>query len=64
MRRWAVGERWTSEMQADNDRAVKDLALSRKLFADCARGQLGRGPADLFAQVENAEPTPENSPPP
>lgn len=64
VRRWAVGERWTAEMLADNDRAVKDLALSRKRFAEYARGHLGSGPADLFAQVANAEPAQEDSPQP
>jgi hypothetical protein len=51
LRIWAAGERWTPEMIADADRALKDLAFARKHFAEYARGKPGRPAADLFAQV-------------
>jgi hypothetical protein len=52
MRKWAAGERWTPEMIAENQRAMKDLAHARKRLADYARAKLGLPAVDLFAQVE------------
>ncbi len=49
---WAAGERWTPEMAADAQRAVQDLAHSRKRLADYARDKLCMARVDLFAQVE------------
>jgi len=48
---WAAGERWTPEMIAANEEAVKQLAHARKRLADYARATLGLPAADLFAQV-------------
>jgi hypothetical protein len=53
MVKWAVGERWTPEMRDEIQRALVELAHARKRFADFARSTLGRGPADLFAQVDS-----------
>jgi hypothetical protein len=50
-----MGERWTSEMIAENERAMKELAHARKRLADYARAKLGLPAVDLFAQVEAAE---------
>lgn len=55
LRRWAAGERWTPEMLADHDKALKKLAYARKELADHARGNLGLGPVDLFAQVPDED---------
>jgi hypothetical protein len=51
VRIWAAGERWTPEMIADAQRALKDLAHARKHLAEYARRMLGQPGADLFAQV-------------
>lgn len=57
VRKWAVGERWTPEMLAAHERAMKDLAHARKRLADYARTKLGLEAVDLFAQAEQpAEP--------
>jgi hypothetical protein len=48
---WAPGERWTPEMTAANEQAVKQLAQARKRLADYARTTIGLPAADLFAQV-------------
>jgi hypothetical protein len=50
-----MGERWTPEMIAENDRAMKDLAHARKQLANHARAKLGLPAADLFAQVEASD---------
>jgi len=57
LRKWAVGERWTPEMLAAHDRAMKDLAHARKQLADYARRKLRLPDVDLFAQVQPAEET-------
>ncbi len=51
-RRWALGERWTPEMIAENDRAVKELAHARKRLADHARTLLGHEAVELFMPQE------------
>ena len=57
VRKWAIGERWTPEMLAAHERAMKDLAHARKRLADYARMELGLEAVDLFSQVEQpAEP--------
>lgn len=55
VRQWTVGERCTPEMLAENERALKDLALARKRLADYARAVLGLPTVDLFAHVESPE---------
>jgi len=55
MRRFVVGERWTPEMQADLERARRDMAHARKDLAVYARSVLGLPPAELFGH-EPAEP--------
>lgn len=52
--KWAVGERWTSEIREEHERAMRDLAAARKLFAEYVRRSLGRRPVDVFAQVQPA----------
>lgn len=48
LRRWASGEKWTPEMQAELDRAVKDVANARESLAQYARRQLGLPAVELF----------------
>ena len=55
VRSWAMGERWTPGMIAENERAMKELAQARKRLADYARAKLGLPAVDLFAQVEASE---------
>jgi hypothetical protein len=55
VRRWAVGDRWTPEMIAENDRAMRALALARKRFADHARARLGHQAIELFVPMESPE---------
>ncbi|MFJ2651832.1 hypothetical protein ACIO1C_34550 [Streptomyces sp. NPDC087420] len=57
IRKWAVGERWTTEIQEEHERALRELAASRKHFAEYARHSLGRRAVDVFAQVQ-ADPGP------
>ena len=57
---WAAGERWTSQMLADNERATEELADSRKRFADYARRRLKLPAIDLFTQVD-PEPVQDSS---
>ncbi|WP_433448939.1 hypothetical protein ACQPXS_10045 [Streptomyces sp. CA-142005] len=52
---WAVGERWTSEMREEHQRAMEALALARKRFTDYAREALGQAVVDVFAQVERPD---------
>lgn len=59
VRRLLAGERWTPEMIAENDRAVHELALARKRFADHARARLGLDAVELFTLPE-AEEKPES----
>lgn len=56
MRRWAMGERWTPGMVAENDRAMRELAHARKRFADHARAQLGHEAVELFLLEAPAAP--------
>jgi hypothetical protein len=58
LRKWAVGVRWTPEMIADNDRAMKELAHARKRFADHARSRFGREAVEFFTLPE-----PDDQPP-
>ena len=58
LRRWAAGERWTPEMLADHDKALKKLAYARKELADHARGNLGLGPVDLLRRSQTRMPRP------
>jgi hypothetical protein len=51
IRKWVVGERWTTEMRDAHQAAIEELAHARKRFADYARVQLGLSAVDLFAQV-------------
>ncbi|MBV9451017.1 MAG: hypothetical protein JO345_34530 [Streptosporangiaceae bacterium] len=53
LRRWAVGVRWTPEMIADSERAMKELAHARKRFADHARNRFGREAVELFTLPES-----------
>jgi hypothetical protein len=55
VRRWALGERWTPAMIAENDRAVKELAHARKRFADYARARLGHEAVELFMPPDSKE---------
>jgi hypothetical protein len=48
VRRWVTGERWTPELQAALDAAVKDAAHARERLAQHARGQLGLAAVTLF----------------
>jgi hypothetical protein len=48
LRRLAVGERWTPELQADLNRAVKAAAHARKDLAQHMRRKLGMPAAELF----------------
>jgi hypothetical protein len=48
LRRWARGEKWTPELQADLDRAVKDVAHAREHLAQYARRHLGLPAVELF----------------
>jgi hypothetical protein len=51
-RRWVVGDRWTPEMVTENERAVQELALARKKFAEHARIELGEAAVELFTLPE------------
>jgi hypothetical protein len=52
LRRWAAGERWTPEMIAEYDRAMRELAVARKHYADHARARFGLDVVELFTSVE------------
>lgn len=52
VRIWAAGQRWTSDMRAENERAVKEVVHARKRLAEYARRTLGMPAVDVFAQVE------------
>lgn len=52
MRRWAAGERWTPEMIEETNRAMRELALARKRYAEHARARFGLDVVELFASVE------------
>lgn len=53
VQRWAAGERWTPELLADFQYAVKEHAQARKRFANYARAKLGQQSTDLlFAQAD------------
>jgi hypothetical protein len=53
MRRWTAGEKWTSEMIEENNRAMRRLAYARRLFADHARARFGLGAVELFTLAES-----------
>jgi hypothetical protein len=63
VKKWAVGERWTAEMQTEHERTLRELATARKDFAMYVRRTLGRRAVDVFAQVEPAAPVPGQLPP-
>ena len=48
VRRMVAGERWTPEMIAETERAVRELAQARKKFAEHARIRLGEAAVELF----------------
>lgn len=56
LRRWARGEKWTPELQADLDRAVKDVAHARERLAQYARLHLGLPAVELFGHEPSARP--------
>jgi hypothetical protein len=51
VRRWIVGERLTSEMQADIEKGHKELAHAREKLANYARHLLGQPTVALFGHV-------------
>lgn len=52
VRRMVAGERWTPEMIAETERAVRELAQARKKFAEHARIRLGEAAVELFTFPE------------
>lgn len=53
LRRWAIGQRWTPEMQADLQSALKEMAHARKRLAEHARGKLGQPHVNLFGHGDD-----------
>jgi hypothetical protein len=60
LRRWASGEKWTPELQADLDRAVKDVANAREGLAQYTRRHVGLPAVELFGHEPPAD-LPSNS---
>jgi hypothetical protein len=63
MRRWAMGEKWTPEMLAEYNRAIRELAEARKRYAEHARARLGHAAVELFIPSEPGDkpiPAPES----
>jgi hypothetical protein len=58
LRRWALGEKWTPELQAGLDQAVKDVAHARERLAQHARGRLGLPAVKLFGHEGPGSPGP------
>jgi hypothetical protein len=58
LRRWAAGEKWTPELQAALDRAVKDVAHAREHLAQYARTLLKLRSVTLFGH-EPKDPVPD-----
>jgi hypothetical protein len=48
LRRWVLGAKWTPELQAGLDQAVKDVAHARERLAQYTRGHLGLPAVKLF----------------
>jgi hypothetical protein len=53
LRTWAVGVRWTSEMIAEHDLQMKELAHARKRLAEHVRARFGRDAVELFTPSGN-----------
>jgi hypothetical protein len=56
LRRWGVGDRWTPEMLAANQDALRDVAHARRRLAEYGRKKLGNTPAELFTLAATDNP--------
>jgi hypothetical protein len=52
VRVWAAGERWTPELNAAYDKAMRDLAQARKRYAEHVRARFGLDAVELFLPVQ------------